>query len=53
VPELSRFFGIVIRMFSEAGATHHVPHFHAYFQDQAAVFSISPVELIAGLWHIR
>jgi hypothetical protein len=48
VPELSRFFGIVIRMFSEPGPPHHIPHFHAYFQDAAAVFSISPVDLIAG-----
>ena len=35
-------------MFSETGMAHHVPHFHAYAQDEAAVFSISPVELIAG-----
>jgi hypothetical protein len=49
VPELSRFFGIIIRMFSEAGMSHHVAHFHAYFQDEAAVFSIHPVELIAGM----
>jgi hypothetical protein len=41
-------FWHVIRMFSEAGATHHVAHFHAYFQDKAAVFSIHPVDLIAG-----
>ena len=48
MPELSRFFGIVIRMFSEPGTPHHAPHFHAYFQDEAAVFSILPVDLIAG-----
>ena len=48
MPELSRFFGIVIRMFSEAGATHHLAHFHACFQDEAAVFSIRPVDLIAA-----
>lgn len=48
MPEISRFFGIVIRMFVEAGAVHHTPHFHAYYQGQAAVFSILPVELIAG-----
>jgi hypothetical protein len=29
VPELSRFFGIIIRMFVEAGEPHHRPHFHA------------------------
>jgi hypothetical protein len=48
VPEISRFFGIIIRMFMEAGATHHTPHFHAYDQEHVGVFSIDPVELIAG-----
>jgi hypothetical protein len=48
MPELSRFFGIIIRMFVEAGAQHHVAHFHAYCQDEVGVFSIDPVELIAG-----
>jgi hypothetical protein len=48
VPEISRFFGIIIRMFMEAGAPHHVPHFHAYYQDHVGVFGIDPVELIAG-----
>jgi hypothetical protein len=37
MPELSRFFGIIIRMYSEAGTSHHVPHFHAYYQDEVAV----------------
>lgn len=27
---------------------HHVAHFHAYYQDEIAVFSIEPVELMAG-----
>jgi hypothetical protein len=35
-------------MYMEAGAPHHLPHFHAYYQDEAAVFTIEPVELIAG-----
>jgi len=48
VPELSRFFGIIIRMFAEAGSPHHTPHFHAYSQDEIGIFSIDPVELIAG-----
>lgn len=48
MPELSRFFGIIIRMYWEANAPHHHPHFHAYYQDDVAVFSIDPVELIAG-----
>lgn len=48
MPELCRFFGIVIRMFSEPGAPHQVPHFHAYYQNEIAVLSIHPVELLAG-----
>lgn len=35
-------------MFAEAGAPHQVPHFHAYYQDEVGIFSIDPVELIAG-----
>ena len=27
MPELSRFFGIIIRMFVEVGGPHHRPHF--------------------------
>jgi len=48
VPELSRFFGIIIRMFVEAGEPHHRPHFQAYFQDQAAVFAIDTIECLGG-----
>ncbi|MEQ1885234.1 MAG: DUF4160 domain-containing protein [Bryobacteraceae bacterium] len=48
MPEISRFFGIIIRMFAEAGAPHHVAHFHAYYQDQVGIFGIDPVRLIAG-----
>jgi hypothetical protein len=48
VPEICRFFGIVIRMFAEPGAPHHLPHFHAYCQNAMAVFGIDPVDLIGG-----
>jgi hypothetical protein len=48
LPELSRFYGIIIRMFSEPAGRHHASHFHAYYQEHVAVFSISPVQLIAG-----
>ena len=48
MPELSRFFGIIIRMYMEADVPHHTPHFHAYYQDDVAVFSLDPIELIAG-----
>lgn len=48
MPEISRFFGIIIRMFMEAGAAHHTPHFHAYYQEHVGVFSLESVDLIAG-----
>jgi hypothetical protein len=48
MPEIARFFGIVIRMYVEAGAVHNQPHFHAYYQDTAAVYAIDPVELLGG-----
>lgn len=48
MPELSRFFGIIIRMYWEANAPHHAPHFHAYYQDDVAIYGIEPVELLAG-----
>jgi len=48
MPELSRFFGIVIRMFFEVGGPHHVAHFHAYYQEQVGVYSIEDIELLAG-----
>ena len=48
MPEISRFFGIVIRMFMEAGAVHHTPHFHAYYQEDVGVFGLDPLEIIAG-----
>lgn len=46
MPELSRFFGIVIRMYVEPGP-HQAPHFHAYYAGAVAVFGIEPIEAIA------
>lgn len=48
MPELSSFYGIIIRMYMEAGEPHHLPHFHAYYQDDVGVFGLDPIELIAG-----
>jgi len=48
MPELSRFYGVIIRMYTEVGGPHHLPHFHAYYQDDVAVYRLEPVELIAG-----
>ena len=48
MPEISRFFGIIIRMFMEVGAPHHRPHFHAAYQNAKGVFALDPVECIGG-----
>ena len=48
LPEICRFFGIIIHMFAEPGAPNHLPHFHAYYQSATAVLSIDPVQVIGG-----
>ena len=48
MPEISRFYGIVVRMFSEPSSTHHLPHFHAYYQGSVAVYGIDPVAVLEG-----
>ncbi len=48
LPELTRFFGIIVRMYAEPGEPHHLPHFHVYYQNYVAVYSIDPVEMIGG-----
>ena len=48
MPEIARFFGIIIRMFAEPAAPHHRPHFHAYYQNDVGIVSIDAVELIGG-----
>lgn len=48
MPEIARFFGIVIRMFTEPAAPHHRPHFHAYYQDDVGIFAVDAIELIGG-----
>jgi len=48
MPELARFFGIIVRMYAEPSAPHHRPHFHAYYQEEVAIYSVDPIELISG-----
>ncbi len=48
MPEISRFFGIIIRMYVEAGGAHHTPHFHAYYQDEVGIYGIDRIERLAG-----
>ena len=53
MPELSRFYGIIIRMFSKPFGRHNTPHSHAYYGENVTVFSIFPVGLIIGFLPMR
>ena len=48
MPELSRFFGIVISMYRELNGRHHYPHIHADYSGTKAVFNIETATLIEG-----
>jgi hypothetical protein len=45
MPEISRFFGIIIAMYYKE---HTPPHFHAKYAGQRAAFVISDLEIIEG-----
>ena len=45
MPELCRFYGIIIRMFWE---DHPPPHFHAIYGNHEALVDILTSEIIAG-----
>jgi hypothetical protein len=47
MPEISRFLGIIIRMYFDA-SEHNPPHFHAYYCEHEAVFAINNLEVIKG-----
>lgn len=48
MPELSRFYGLIVRMFAEAGERHHRPHFHVVSANGEAVFAIDDLAILAG-----
>ena len=45
MPTISKFYGIVIRMY---WADHARPHIHAFYSGYQAVFGVSPAEHIEG-----
>lgn len=47
-PTISMFYGILIRMFCRDVEKHHMPHIHADYQGQVAVYSIPDGMLLAG-----
>jgi desulfoferrodoxin (superoxide reductase-like protein) len=48
MPTISMFYGILIRMFFYDTDKHHVPHIHAEYQGQVAVYSIHDGSVLAG-----
>jgi len=45
MPEISRFFGIVIKMFVD---DHNPPHFHAFYAEYEALIDINSLAVFAG-----
>lgn len=45
VPTLSEFYGLVVRMFSERGSRHNMPHIHVVYQGEEYVFDFDGNEL--------
>ncbi|ARV61507.1 transcriptional regulator [Nostocales cyanobacterium HT-58-2] len=45
MPEVSRFFGIIITMYYN---DHPPPHFHVRYNQQKAIVSIETVEVLEG-----
>lgn len=48
MPKISRFYGIVVTMYPEAGERHSTPHFHARYGGSRATISIETGEVLAG-----
>jgi hypothetical protein len=45
MPEISRFFGIIIRMYFD---DHPPPHFHAIYGKHEAQICINPITILRG-----
>jgi hypothetical protein len=45
MPEISRFYGIIVRMFYN---DHNPPHFHVIYQEDEALMDIKTLELLEG-----
>ena len=50
MPEITRFYGIVIKIFF---GDHPPSHFHAVYGEHTALFSINTLEMIEGDLPIR
>lgn len=48
MPELARFYGIIVTMYFEAEEPHQIPHFHIRYGEYQASYGIMPVVQFAG-----
>lgn len=47
MPELSRFYGIIITMYFDDTKQHHKPHIHAFYGEYEAAIALDG-EVLAG-----
>jgi hypothetical protein len=45
MPEISRFFGIIIAMYYD---DHELPHFHVRYGEQKAIIAIDTLRILRG-----
>jgi len=45
MPEISRFFGIIIKMFFD---DHNPPHFHVEYNENRAIIDLQSLKIIQG-----
>lgn len=50
MPEICRFFHIIIRMYAKERSP---PHFHAFYGEHEAIFSIATGKLLEGKFPIK
>ena len=46
--EISRFYGLVVTMYPEAGERHNTPHFHVRYSGNRATLEIATGDVLAG-----
>jgi len=52
MPEIARFYGIIIKMLFSDDVQHNKPHFHVYYNEYSASVGIDG-ELLSGSLPIR
>lgn len=48
MPTISMFYGVLIKMFFYDTEKHHMPHIHAEYQGEVAVYAIDDGGVLAG-----